>query len=363
MRLCQRFPRPQRPSARTAGAALACTAFLIATACGAVGPRAARAAARGQQRQTTAGQPIAAGPPPSPTGLRDQVSALQRSFDAGRSRLTGLVEEVKLAEGRLAQLESDEAQAERTLALRLITDYESGDNGGAPRSSELIAGLRAARVAVVAEATQLGALSLERPQLTKQVLEAREGLTGAKSTLVAQQRAGASSALPQDVADEPPAKAPAPDLGTIAGPGTQEAGSSLDFPIPSGEVAPPATWSLVGGGVDIAAPGDTRELAVCAGTVVLHGIGGLGPWTPLLRCDRPIDGHDYVYYGDAGPGDWTPLGTPVSAGQTISEVGPGIIGDSTGPDLEIGFADASGAPLGSAGKPDMMKLLQAAYRS
>src|ERR1700684_1337098 len=110
MRLCPRFPRPQRPSARTAGAALACTAFLIATACGAAGPRAARAAARSHQRQTTAGQPIAAGPPPSLTGLRDQVSALQRSFDAGRSRLAGLVEEVKLAEGRLAQFESDEAQ-------------------------------------------------------------------------------------------------------------------------------------------------------------------------------------------------------------------------------------------------------------
>jgi murein DD-endopeptidase MepM/ murein hydrolase activator NlpD len=119
----------------------------------------------------------------------------------------------------------------------------------------------------------------------------------------------------------------------------------------------------VGGGVDIAAPGDTPELAVCAGTVVLHGIGGLGPWTPVLRCDSPIAGHDYVYYGDAGPGDWTPVGTPVSAGQTLSEVGPGIIGNSTGPDLEIGFADASGAPLGSAGKPDLMKLLRAAYRS
>lgn len=362
MRLCPRLPRPQRPSARTAGVALACTAFLIATACGAAGPRAARAAARGQQRQTIGGQPIDARPPPSLTGLRGQVSALQRSFDAVRSRLASLVEEVKLAEGRLAQLESDEARAERSLALRLITDYESGANGGGVRlSSKLIASLRAARVAVVAEATQLGSLSLERPQLTKQVLEDREGLAGAKSTLAAQQRAGASSALAQDVADEPPATAPA--LGAITGPGTQEADSSLDFPIPRGELAPPATWSLVGGGVDIAAPGDTRELAVCAGTVVLHGIGGLGPWTPLLRCDRPIDGHDYVYYGDAGPGDWTPLGTPVSAGQTISEVGPGIIGDSTGPDLEIGFADASGAPLGYTGKPDMMKLLRAAYRS
>jgi hypothetical protein len=360
MRLCQRFPsRPQRPSARAAGAALACTAFLIATASGAAGLRAARAADAADRGQHP--QPIAAGPPPSLTGLRGQVSALQRSFDAGRSRLAGLVEEAKLAESRLAQLEGDKAQAERTLALQLIMDYESGVTGvGGARSSELIAGVRAARVAVVAQATQLGTLSLERPQLTEQVLEEHGRLTGAKSALAASQRAGASSTLAQDVADEPPSEAPA---GAAAGPATQGAGSSLDFPIPRGEVAPPATWSLVGGGVDIAAPGDTPELAVCAGTVVLHGIGGLGPWTPVLRCASPIAGRDYIYYGDAGPGDWTPVGTPVSAGQTISEVGPGIIGNSTGPDLEIGFADASGAPLGSAGKPDMMKLLRAAYRS
>lgn len=195
------------------------------------------------------------------------------------------------------------------------------------------------------------------------MLEERGRLTRAKSVLAAQQRAGASSALAQDAGDETPGEAPVQTPGSAAGLGTPETGSSLDFPIPAGEVAPPATWSLVGGGVDIAAPGDTPELAVCAGTVVLHGIGGLGPWTPVLRCNSPIAGHVYVYYGDAGPGDWTPVGTPVSAGQTISEVGPGIIGDSTGPDLEIGFADPSGTPLGSASQPDIMKLLRAAYRS
>jgi hypothetical protein len=360
MRLCQRFPsRPQRPSARAAGAALACAGYLIAAASSAAWPGTAGAADRGQHRQ-----PIAAGSSPSLTGLRDQVGALQRSLNADRSRLSGLMEEVKLAQSRLAQLEGDEAQAERALALHLIMAYESGvANVRGARSSELIGGVRAAHVAVVTEAIQLGSLSRERPQATEQVLEERGRLTGAKSALAASQRAGASSALVQDVGDEPPGGAPAPTLGTAAGPGTPGAGSSLDFPIPAGDVAPPATWALVGGGVDIAAPGDTPELAVCTGTVVLHGIGGLGPWTPVLHCDSPIAGHDYVYYGDAGPGDWTPVGTPVSAGQTISEVGPGIIGDSTGPDLEIGFADDSGAPLGSAGAPDIMKLLRTAYRS
>ena len=54
---------------------------------------------------------------------------------------------------------------------------------------------------------------------------------------------------------------------------------------------------------------------------VLHGIGGFGPSAPVLHCDSPLVGYSYVYYGHAGPGDWTPIGTHVSQGQVISQVG------------------------------------------
>ena len=48
------------------------------------------------------------------------------------------------------------------------------------------------------------------------------------------------------------------------------------FPLPKGSVSPPGTWTP-DDGVDMAAPGDTPEYAVCSGTIVLHGIGGFGP--------------------------------------------------------------------------------------
>ena len=114
-------------------------------------------------------------------------------------------------------------------------------------------------------------------------------------------------------------------------------------------------------GVDISAPGDTPEFAVCSGTIVLHGIGGFGPSAPVLHLDSPVAGYSYVYYGHAGPGNMVSIGTHVGAGQVISEVGAGIVGISTGPHLEIGFADASGGPVGAGSSATMHALLLGAY--
>jgi murein DD-endopeptidase MepM/ murein hydrolase activator NlpD len=129
--------------------------------------------------------------------------------------------------------------------------------------------------------------------------------------------------------------------------------------LPKSAASPPSTWSL-DQGVDISAPGGTPEYAVCSGTIVLHGIGGFGPWTPVLHCDGPLDGYSYVYYGHAGPANQLPVGTHVNAGQVISEIGPGIVGISSGPHIEIGFCDASGAPLGGGTASTMLSLLDSA---
>jgi murein DD-endopeptidase MepM/ murein hydrolase activator NlpD len=132
------------------------------------------------------------------------------------------------------------------------------------------------------------------------------------------------------------------------------------FPLPKSAASPPSTWSP-DQGVDISAPGDTPEYAVCSGTIVLHGIGGFGPWAPVLHCDSPIDGYSYVYYGHAGPANQLPIGTHVGAGAVMSSVGPGIVGISTGPHLEIGFAGSSGSPIGPQTAGTMLSLLQASY--
>lgn len=133
-------------------------------------------------------------------------------------------------------------------------------------------------------------------------------------------------------------------------------GGGFTFPMPAGAGVPESSWSL-DQGVDIAAPGHTPLLAVGAGTVVGHGISGFGAWAPILHLD---DGRT-VYYGHAGPGNAVAIGTHVQAGQAIGEVGDGIVGISTGPHLEIGFCDQSGAPLGPGSAPAMMALLRAAH--
>src|SRR5437764_1339233 len=130
------------------------------------------------------------------------------------------------------------------------------------------------------------------------------------------------------------------------------------FPLPKSAASSPGTWSL-DQGVDISAPGDTPEYAVCSGTIVLHGIGGFGSWAPVLHCDGSLAGYSYVYYGHAGPGGQLAIGTHVGAGQVMSSIGPGIVGISTGPHLEIGFADSSGSPAGGASTT--MSLPQGAY--
>ena len=237
------------------------------------------------------------------------------------------------------------------------------------QDAHLAGEVEAARRAVAAQATRLGALSQRAQRLAVQVLYERDRVARERLTLLSQQaavehvrdarakqlaaeRSQVASLRSQlskaEAAQQAPAAPSRPQLGNFT------------FPMPKTDVSPPATWSP-DDGVDISAPGGTPEFAVCSGTIVLHGIGGFGPSAPVIHCDSPIDGYDYVYYGHAGPGNWVPVGTHVSQGQTISEVGSGIVGISTGPHLEIGFADSSGSPIGPSSAGAMLSLLRAAY--
>lgn len=323
--------------------------------------------------------------------LQEQITQTQTDLYAKRALLLKVRDQSDAAQARLAQLQSAEQAAQATLSQQLVGMYE----GDAPdvvsvvlessgfsnmlerlafaqkvgkQDAEIMSQVQASRRAVAAEGTTLADLSVQQQKVTVASLNTRNQLAGAKLALVKQQLAiastrdaavrrlrGARNRMASVRRQLAKVEAPVPGSG-----GASVPVDGFTFPMPKSDVSPPATWSL-DDGVDIAAPGGTPELAVCSGAIVLHGIGGFGSSAPILHCDSPLAGHDYVYYGHAGPGHSVPVGTHVKQGQVVSEVGSGIVGISTGPHLEIGFADSSGSPIGSSGAGQMMALLRASY--
>jgi murein DD-endopeptidase MepM/ murein hydrolase activator NlpD len=345
--------------------------------------------------------------------LERQISRIQADLDAKLAELHRTRLELKAARMRLAELEADQARDESVLSQQLVNSYESDppDIVSVVLSSTgfqdllerisfaaqiqrqdvlVVRKVRAIRRAVAAEAVRLGALEVREQALTSEILNQRNALVASKVSLVQQRLAVARtrdakasqlasarsqvSSLQHQLSNLEAAQAAAARVaaaqaaaqsasaassgGGASGP--PPSGGGFVFPLSRGDASPPGSWSP-DDGVDISAPGDAIEYAVCSGTIVLHGIGGFGPWAPVLHCDSPVAGYSYVYYGHAGPANQLPIGTHVGAGAVIGSVGPGIVGISTGPHLEIGFCDSSGNPLGPGTAGAMMSLLQSAY--
>jgi murein DD-endopeptidase MepM/ murein hydrolase activator NlpD len=347
------------------------------------------------------------------TTVERRLAAIQARLSAEIAQLRQVQTQYQTAHTHLLGLERYQAYAEGVLRRELVGAYESPPQtlitvileahgfrdlldrlrfvrAVQQSDTRLITNVRAARRRVAAQATRLGVLQVREQALTSQILGERDGvaraqvvllqrrngllrargftaakLAGARAHLASLQhdlariQAAARRAAAQRAAPATPPSSSAP-AGAPSASGPPSSSGSFTFPLPSSAAASPGSWSL-DQGVDISAPGGTPEYAVCSGTIVLHGIGGFGPWAPVLHCDSPLDGYGYVYYGHAGPANQLPVGTHVGAGAVMSEVGPGIVGISSGPHIEIGFCDASGAPIGGGSASTMESLLQGAY--
>ncbi len=142
--------------------------------------------------------------------LTGEVNRLQTDLTAKRLELLRLRSELAAARARLLRLEAAEAHAQLVLSQQLVGSYESDrpdivsvvlESTGFSNLLERLAfaqrirhqdaqitgRVKAARRAVAAQATRLGALSLRQQRLTTQVLAERNRVDGARLAIVQQQ--------------------------------------------------------------------------------------------------------------------------------------------------------------------------------
>jgi hypothetical protein len=156
-------------------------------------------------------------------------------------------------------------------------------------------------------------------------------------------------------------------MTATSAPATASDGFVFPYQNPSIAVAP-SQWSQ-DMGVDIAGLGHACGasaviVATDPGTVVQEGMSGFGPDAPVILVSSGPRAGRYVYYGHT-LGDLVAVGTTVAAGQPITHIGCGDVGESTGPHLEIGISTSGCSsfcpPAYGQTSQEMYDLLIASY--
>jgi hypothetical protein len=283
----------------------------------------------------------------SATGLQDLLDKLSfmqrvRRQDVHIIKQVRTAQQAVVAEAtRLGELEG--RQQGLVGAVRAEGDRLASTNAGLQQQRAAVARFREAKASQRASArAQVAHLQTQLSQL--------QAAQAALAARAAAEAAAASSRPSAAFGGGGSATAPA-----ASGPVTSAGG--FVFSLPKCAAAPPGDWSP-DQGVDISAPGRSPRVRGPLRHDRAARHRRLRTLGPLLHCDGSIDGYDYVYYyGHAGLLNQLPIGTHVGAGQIVSSVGPGIVGISIGPHLEIGFAESSGSQTAGT----MLSLLQAAY--
>ena len=275
------------------------------------------------------------------TGPLSPLEALAGQFQADSARLDVVRFELV---GATQALNRDEAQVTVARSHLRQDAVASFIDGSAPHSSSTLS----------TSGTDDGPIGDEYLQtVTGDERDAVRGLDHARSALKAQQATLQAQEQAAQAAVLEAARAKA-ELESSAQPAPAVAVSSPAPPPPpatgGGGLPLPVQYlenGTVDDGVDYSAPGGTPEFAMGPGVIIREGISGFGPNAPVLQITGgPLSGKA-VYYGHAGP-DLVPVGAQVAQGQQITIIGYGIVGESTGPHLEVGFY-----PVGpnGAGRP------------
>jgi hypothetical protein len=117
------------------------------------------------------------------------------------------------------------------------------------------------------------------------------------------------------------------------------------FPFEEASTADPQSAWTQDQGVDLGAHGACGRAAVLVavgdGVVIQEGIDGFGPTAPVLRMTSGVFAGRNVYYGHTGH-NFVHVGDRVRAGERVSTIGCGIVGESRAPHLEIGVGVRGG---------------------